>query len=67
MGFKEKKIMDQREAGRLLEKLGKDIFERGIVELEGTRLVLQEKFEVELEYKEKHGENKLEIEFKWYD
>jgi amphi-Trp domain-containing protein len=67
MGFKEKKIMDQREVGRLLEKLGKDIFERGIVEVEGIRLVLPEKFEVELEYKEKHGKNKLEIEFKWYD
>ena len=60
------KIMDQKELGRLLEKIGKDIFERGEVEILGRRFVLPERLEVETEYKKKEGRNKLEIELKWY-
>lgn len=71
MSWKDKKIedvkiMDQKEAGRLLERIGKDIIERGEVEIQGIRLVLPKRVEVETEYKKKEGRNKLEIELKWY-
>lgn len=65
MSLKDKKIIDREAVGRLLETLGKDIIDRGKVEISGTQIVLPGKIEVELEYKEKHGRNKLEIEFKW--
>lgn len=57
--------MDRDGVVKLLEALGKQIREKGEIELSGTRIVLPEKMEVELEYKEKYGSNKFEIEFKW--
>lgn len=65
MGLKDKKRMDREGVVRLLETLGNHIREKGEIELSGTRIVLPEKVEVELEYKEKHGSNKFEIELKW--
>lgn len=65
MGLKDKKVMDREGIARLLEVLGNHIREKGEIELSGTRIVLPERVEVELEYKEKHGSNKFEIEFKW--
>lgn len=65
MGLKDKKIMDREGVVRLLEVLSNHIREKGEIELSGTRIVLPEKVEVELEYKEKHGSNKFEIELKW--
>src|SRR3972149_11837371 len=63
--MEEKKIIDRQAAGKLLETLGKDIIEKGKVEISGIQVALPEIIEVELEYKEKHGRKKLEIEFKW--
>ena len=65
MSLEDKKILDRKAAGKLLETLGKDIIEKGKVEISGIQVALPEIIEVELEYKEKHGRKKLEIELKW--
>src|SRR3989337_3422629 len=65
MSLEDKKILNRKAAGKLLETLGKDITEKGKVEISGIQVALPEIIEVELEYKEKHGRKKLEIELKW--
>ncbi len=65
--WEEKKNIGRKEAGELLEALGRDVAVKNQIEFAGTLLVLPESFEIELEYKKKHGRNKLEIELKWCD
>jgi len=65
MSLKIRKTLDREGIVRLLEDLGNRIGKREEIELSGTRILLPERVEVELEYKEKHGRSKLEIEFQW--
>ena len=46
--MEEKKIIDRKAAGKLLETLGKDIIEKGKVEISGIQVALPEIIEVEL-------------------
>jgi amphi-Trp domain-containing protein len=65
--WEETKNIGRKEAGELLETLGRDIAAKSRIEFLERSLVLPESFEIELEYKKKHGRNKLEIELKWCD
>jgi amphi-Trp domain-containing protein len=64
MEYEERKTMDRKELSELLEKL-RDGVERGAIDFKGSRIELPEQMEVEIEYKEKHGRKKFEVELKW--
>lgn len=64
MKWKEKKSVKRDELARLFQEFSKDIAV-GLIEYAGRRVVLPEDMEVEVEYKERHGKNKFEIELKW--
>ena len=66
MSHEERKKMSRQETGRLLESVGRQLIEKGEIEIRGKRIVLPEDIEVEIEYKRKDGKNKFEIEIKWY-
>ena len=66
MSHEERKKMSRQETGRLLESVGRQLIEKGEIEIRGKRIVLPEDIEVEIEYKRKEGKNKFEIELRWY-
>jgi len=66
MSHEERKKMSRQETGRLLESVGRQLIEKGEIEIRGKRIVLPEDIEVEIEYKIKDGKNKFEIELRWY-
>jgi amphi-Trp domain-containing protein len=66
MSHEERKKMSRQETGRLLESVGRQLIEKGEIEIRGKRITLPEDIEVEIEYKRKEGKNKFEIELRWY-
>ncbi|MDI6654564.1 MAG: amphi-Trp domain-containing protein [Candidatus Hydrothermarchaeota archaeon] len=64
MEYEERKTMDRKELSELLEKLRAGV-ERGAIDFRRNRIELPEQMEVEIEYKEKHGRKKFEVELKW--
>lgn len=57
--------MKRDRIARLLKDFSEGIAREGLVEYAGHQTVLPEEIEVEVEYKEKHGKKKFEIELKW--
>ncbi len=66
MSHEERKKMSRQETGRLLENIGRQVIEKGEIEIDGRHVTLPEDIEVEIEYKRKEGKNKFEIELRWY-
>ncbi len=66
MSHEERKKMSRQETGRLLESVGRQLIEKGEIEIDGRHVTLPEDIEVEIEYKRKEGKNKFEIELRWY-
>lgn len=66
MSHEERKKMSRQETGRLLESVGRQLIEKGEIEIGGRQIALPEDIEVEIEYKRKEGKNKFEIELRWY-
>lgn len=64
MKFEEKKRMKREEIAELFKGLG-ELIERGELRVGGEALPTLDSAEVEVEYKEKKGRAKLEIEIKW--
>jgi len=67
--LKGKRVMEKEEAGELLIHLGERL-KSGKLRYpedfgEGVDLGVNEPLEVEVEYKEKHGRSKFEVEIKW--
>ena len=64
MEYEEKKEMGRRELSELFKKLGADV-ERGAIDFRGRSIEIPERMEVEMEYKQKHGRKKFEVELRW--
>ncbi len=65
MKWEERRPMKKDGVARLLQVFSEGIAREGVVEFAGHQTVLPEELEVEIEYKEKHGKSKFEIELKW--
>lgn len=63
MEYEERKTMSRKELSELFEKLGADI-EKGAIYFKG-RIEISERTEVKIEYKERHGRKKFEVEIEW--
>lgn len=66
MKLEEKRTLKREEFAELLKKLGEGVKERGVVAISGKEVPLPQQLELEVEYKEKHGRNKIEIEAEWH-
>jgi XXXCH domain-containing protein len=66
MRFEEKRRMGKEEVGRLLIKIGKKLEEEGILDFGRGALAIPPSIDVEIEYKEKHGKGKFEVELEWH-
>lgn len=56
--------MSRKELSELFKKVSADI-ERGVIDFRGNRIEIPERMEAEIEYKEKHGRKKFEVELVW--
>ena len=65
MKLEEKRTLRLEEFAELLKKLGDGIKERRAVAVAGEEVLLPWQLGFELEYKEKHGRKKIEIEAEW--
>jgi amphi-Trp domain-containing protein len=63
--WEERRAMNREEVARVLRVFSEAIAREGVVEYLGHRTAIPEEMEVEVEYKEKHGKCKFEIELKW--
>ena len=72
MKIKGKRQMTLSEAGGLLKKLGEELLKTGKISYPkgfGNEFEIQppDNLNVEVEYKEKKGKKKFEVEFEWYE